>query len=98
MDIVKKLNPELRRLVDIKELLPYLIKYRFLTTDEREHLELKSLTNVEKVQYLLSKLDSKGVTGQENFVKALYELSKEEGNTGHCEIIRLFKNEGISIN
>ena len=99
MDIVKKLNPELRRLIDIKELLPYLIKYHFLTKDETEHLEpeFKS-TNSEKVQYLLSKLDSKGEMGQKNFVKALYESSKEEGNTGHCEIIELFENKGISVN
>ena len=99
LDIVYKTNPKLQKRVSIKELLPYLIKYHILTTNEREHLEpeFKS-TNCDKVQYLLSLLETKGEEGQENFIKALYESSKEEGNTGHCEIIELLKNEGIFIN
>lgn len=97
VNIVDK-NPGLHKLINIQELLSFLIKYELLTRDEREHLELNSITNTKKIQCLLSKLESKGRAGQENFVKALYESSKEEGNTGHCEIIELFKNEGISIN
>ena len=98
MNVVDNKNPELQKHINMRELLTHLIKYHILTTNEREHLgpESKS-TNSEKVQYLLSKLDSKGEIGQEKFVKALYESSKEEGNVGHCKIIELFKNEGIEL-
>lgn len=98
MDIVNNKNPELQELINIGELLPHLIKYHILTNDEREHLEPSFLsTNNTKVRYLLSKLGSKGEKGQKNFVKAIYESSKKRGNTGHCEIIELFKNGGIIV-
>ena len=98
MEIVNSKNPELQKLITIGELLPHLIKYRILTNDEREHLEPDfQSTNSTKVRYLLSKLDSKGEIGQKDFVKAIYESSKKEGNTGHREIIELFKNGGIEL-
>ena len=90
-------NPQLHNLITIVQLLPRLNKYDFLTKQEREYLELSTITNCEKVNRLLSTLRSKGKEGEENFVKALYESSKEQGNSGHREIIEKFKNAGICI-
>lgn len=90
-------NPRLHTLIVITQLLPYLNKYKVLTKNETEHLEPEFIsTNSEKVQYLLSSLRSKDQIGQQNFIKALYESSKEQGS-GLCEIIKLFQNEGIII-
>ena len=99
LEIVDKTSPELHKLINIQQLFLHLIKYNILAQNEREHLGPKSTsTNFEKVQHLLSILISKGQEGQKNFLKALYESSKEEENTGHREIIEWFKKEGIDIN
>ena len=99
LEIVDKTSPELHKLINIQQLFLHLIKYSVLALNEREHLGPKSTsTNFEKVQHLLSILISKGQEGQENFLKALYEASKEEEDTGHREIIELFRKEGIDIN
>ena len=92
------MNPELNELINITELLQYLIKYRIPTDDEEEHLSpVFNSTRHQKIQFLLSMLSSKGKTGHENFVRAIYESSKKRGNSGHCQIIERFKKEGISI-
>ena len=99
MEIVDETNPKLQKLINIQQLFSHLIKYNVLAQNEREYLGPDNTsTDFKKVQYLLFKLTSKGQEGQENFLKALYESSKEEGNTGHREIIELFKKEGIDIN
>ena len=97
LDMITKMNPNLGQLINITELLPYLIKYGILTKDEREKLELECKTNRKKIQDLLSLLNYKGEVGHTNFIIAIYESSKIQGNSGHCEIIELFKSEGISI-
>ena len=83
LEIVDKTSPKLHKLINIQQLFLHLIKYNILAQNEREHLGPKSTsTNFEKVQHLLSSiLISKGQEGQENFLKALYESSKEEENT-----------------
>ena len=96
LDMITELNPNLQQHIDITELWPYLIKHRILTRNERQNLKLKS-SESEKIQDLLSLLDHKGELGHTNFIKAIYESSKIPENSGHCEIIELFKSEGISI-
>ena len=64
---------------------------------EKTWTESKYKTNSEKVLDLLSQLHQKGEIGHENFIRAIYESSKNPGNSGHCEIIERFKSKGISI-
>ena len=97
LDIITEMNPDLQKLINITELLPYLNKHGIPTTSERENLESKYKTNSEKVLDLLSQLHQKGEIGHENFIRAIYESSKNPGNSGHCEIIERFKSKGISI-
>jgi len=97
MGVINNLNPQLQEYINIEQLLPFLKKYAVLAINERQHLELRDTTNYEKVQYLLSTLGSKSEEGQEDFIKALYESSKQEGSSGHHKMIELLQNEGIHI-
>ena len=97
MDIIIEINPDLQKFINITELLPYLKKHKILTAIERENLELKSKTDGEKIQDLLSQLHRKAEIGHENFIRAIYESSKDQGNSGHCEIIKRFESKGIYI-
>lgn len=98
MDIINELAPNFEEHMDVEQLLPYLIKYNVLARHEKQQLRLMEHTNCRKVQDLLSMLEQKNTKGQEDFIKALYESSQEQGSGGgHHKLIELLQNKGITI-
>ena len=91
------MQPEMLQHIVMSELLPYLQKYSVLTINEEQLLQLVSTTNYKKVQDLLSLIISKGPEGEKNFIIALYESSKKQGNSGHKELIAKLQHEGITV-
>lgn len=98
MGIIYSLHPEMKKQIKMEKLLPYLMRYKILTGDEENKLGKPFDSNTEKVQCLLSVMEGKGPEGEENFIKALYESSKESGNTGHKKLIEALSDKGIDIN
>ena len=96
MDIILTLNPQLQKL-DIQLLEPYLNQYDVLTPNNRQYLQLDKYTNIEKMQYLVTQLESKAEEAQKGFIKAIYESSQESGGGKHREIIKLFQDKGITV-
>ena len=98
MTVLNSMQPKLLGLIVMSQLLPYLVKYDVLTVQETQKLQLKNETDFDKAQYLLSTiLCSKGPEGEKNFVKALYEISKERGNFGYTDVIFKLQREGILV-
>ena len=95
LDIILTLNPQLQKL-DTQLLEPYLNQYDVLTPNDRQHLQLDK-TNIEKMQYLVTQLESKDDEAQKGFIKAIYESSQESGGGKHREIIKLFQDKGITV-
>jgi len=98
--IIYKLQPDMETLLNIDELLAYLMKHRVLTNNEEQHLGPGSYaTPLEKVRFLLSEsvLGRKGLKGQKNFIRALYESSKRQGNTGHRDLVTRLRENGVII-
>ena len=98
MEVLNSMQPDLLELIEVSKLFPYLLKYGLLTTEERQMLQLKNITDYDKAQRLLSTiLHRKGSEGEKNFVKALYELSKKQGNSGYTDVICKLQQKGIVI-
>ena len=98
MDIIYTMQPEIEELINMEKLFGYLMKYKLLTKHEEQQVGPTSReTNIQKIRHLLSALERKGPEGEKNFIKALYESTKEAGNTGHHEIIRKLHDNGVII-
>ena len=98
IEIINALSSELCNL-NIKELLPFLYEIKNgLTMDEKQHLQLTGVTNYSKMLYLLEQLQFKDEETLLGFIKAIYKSSQQEGNSKHCEIIKLFQARGVVIN
>lgn len=95
MDIILTLNHHLLKL-DIQLLKPYLNEFDVLTLHDRQYLQLDK-TDSEKIQYLVTQLESKADEAQKGFIKAIYKSSQEPGGGKHREIIKLFQDEGITV-
>jgi len=98
--IIEALNfvqPDMNRLIVMAQLLPYLVKFVVVTFDEVQKLQLKYLTNSEKVQELSVMLVSKSPEGKKDFIKALYESSQNPGNSGHKKLITKLQQKGVMI-
>ena len=96
MDIILTLNPQLQKL-DTQLLEPYLNQYDVLTPNDRQYLQLDKCTNIEKMQHLVTQLESKDDEAQKGFIKAIYKSSQESGGGKHREIIKLFQDKGITV-
>jgi len=98
-DILNSMQPELLEVIVISQLLPYLMKYGLLTTDEKQELQMETTTDYKKALNLLSSIiGTKGSEGEKNFIKALYELSKKPGNPGYADVINKLRQKGITVN
>lgn len=75
-------------------LVPYMNKYRILTSDARFHLNNTSKPPSEKVTYLLAFLEGKDGNTVNNFLKALRE---EKDNAGHATLCSLLAQKGVKL-
>lgn len=76
--------------LNVKSLLPYLIKERLLTRDEQEHLESK--LPYDQSCYLLSILQRKGNDGFKRFLKCLKEEKEHLGHEYLADHLSSLKN------
>ena len=83
-------------LVNVNDLLPYLLQHQLLNRNEEEHLEQVVHTSVEKTQMLLGYLKRKGADGLQKFLCCL-KLAHE--HVGHKELAdklkQLMEADGI---
>ena len=94
MDIIYKLNPQMIKYINLVSLVPYLNKHEILTSEERFYLSSSHKSPTEKVNYLLQYLDSKG---QNTVQKFLLALKDEKEHSGHAELCRLLKQNGVNM-
>ena len=69
-------------------------KYKILTKDERFYLNDTSKSPSDKVNYLLTFLESKGQITVNNFLRA---LSEEKEHSGHAELCSLLIQKGVKL-
>ena len=99
MVVLNSMLPELLQLIKMSQLLPYLVKYGLLTTDEKQELQMETTTDYKKaLNFLSSIIGTKGSEGEKNFIKALYELSKKPGNSRYRDVINKLQQKGITVN
>ena len=91
--IIQKHLSMLQRELNVSVLLPYLNKYRMITTDLHEELTLQTMTNAAKVDRLVVELSKRGGDYLECLIKCLRESSKEEPATSHAEIANVLEKE-----
>ena len=75
--------PEFVALVNVNDLLPYLLQHQLLNRNEEEHLVQFIHTSIEKAQMLLGYLKRKGADSLQKFLCCL-NLAHE--HTGHKEV------------
>ena len=75
--------PEFVVLVNVNDLLPYLLQHQLLNRNEEEHLGQFIHTSMEKAQMLLAYLKRKGADSLQKFLCCL-KLTCE--HTGHKEV------------
>jgi len=90
MDIIVQRSPEMRQYINIKTLVPYLNKYKILTSVERQQLLNMQATREEKVDLLIEILESKSGESKENFLKALKEAHE---HTGHEDLLKILETD-----
>ena len=94
MDIIYKLNPQMIKYINLVSLVPYLNKHGILTSEERFHLSSSHKSPTEKVNYLLQYLESKG---EDTVQKFLLALKDEKEHSGHAELCKLLKQNGVNL-
>ena len=94
MDIIYQLNPQMIKYINMVSLIPYLNKYGILTQEERFYLNNNHKSPTEKVNFLLTYLESKNEETVRNFLKAIKEARE---HSGHTELCRLLRERGIEI-
>ena len=94
MDIIYQLNPQMIKYINMVSLIPYLNKYGILTSEERFYLNNNHKSPTEKVNYLLTYLESKDEKTVKSFLKALKEARE---HSGHTELCRLLRERGVEI-
>ena len=60
-------------------------------------LQLNTTSDYRKAEFFLSTVCTKGPEGEKNFVKALYEISKQLGNSGYTDVICKLQQKRIVI-
>ena len=91
--IIQKHLSMLQRKLNVSVLLPYLNKYRMITTDLHEELTLQTTTNAAKVDRLVVELLKRGGDYLVCLIKCLRESAKEELATSHAEIATVLEKE-----
>jgi len=94
MDIIYQLNPQMIKYINLVSLVPYLNKHGILTSEERFYLSSSHKSPTEKVNHLLQYLESKG---EDTVQKFLLALKEEKEHSGHIELCRLLKQNGVNM-
>ena len=85
-NVLKKHQPELVRLINLPELVPYLNRHELLTNRENEILQNSLCPLHDRVLNLLRFIEKKGPDGYEKFLQALKE---ETSHMGHRQVVKL---------
>ena len=93
MKILLRLNPQLVQYIDFVTLLPYINKYEILTPTERQVLNNDGNQH-KQVSNLLQYLENKKRETVDDFVRA---ISEEPDHSGHCELCKLLREQGITF-
>ena len=85
--------------LNVKTLLPYLIKECLLTLDEQEQLQSKWLTACDQSHHLLLILQRKGNSGNgfKRFLKCLKEEKEHLGHKYLADLLGLSSQEPIEV-
>ena len=84
MIAIYQLNPQMIRYINMVSSIPYLNKYGILTQEERFYLNNNRKSPTEKVNFLLTYLESKNEETVKNFLKAIKEAREHSGHTELC--------------
>ena len=85
-NVLKKHQPELVRLINLPELVPYLNRHELLTNRENEILQNNMVPHHDRVLNLLRFIEKKEPDGYEKFLQALKE---ETSHMGHRQVVKL---------
>ena len=85
MDAITKIHPTINKHIKFETLIQFLNHYNIFTAGEIQSFNNKNCSLVEKVNHLISWLDTKDHEGICNFVKALDE---ENEHSGHHVIVK----------
>ena len=85
-NVLKKQQPELVRLINLLELVPYLNRHELLTNRENDILQNSLVPHHDRVLNLLQIIEKKGPDGYEKFLRALKE---ETSHLGHRQVVNI---------
>ena len=85
-NVLKKQQPELVRLINLLELVPYLNRHELLTDREDDILQNSLVPHHDRVLNLLRIIEKKGRDGYEKFLQALKE---ETSHLGHRQVVNI---------
>ena len=85
-NVLKKQQPELIRLINLPELVPYLNRHELLTNRENDILQNSLVPHHDRVLNLLRIIEKKGRDGYEKFLQALKE---ETSHLGHRQVVNI---------
>ena len=74
--------------LDVSTISPYLVKHQLVTESDSEKFDNPYISDVDKIDYLIQILPSKGNCWLEKFIQCLDETSE---GTGHCKIVKELK-------
>ena len=90
LSAITKIHPIINKHIKFETLIQFLNRYNIFTADEIQYFNNKHHSVVEKVNQLISWLDTKDHDGICNFVKALNE---ENEHSGHHVILKELHKE-----
>ena len=85
-NVLKRQQPELVRLINLLELVPYLNRHELLTDREDYILQNSLVPHHDRVLNLLQIIEKKGCDGYEKFLQALKE---ETSHLGHRQVVNI---------
>lgn len=88
----------LRKHINLKLLLPHLIRQGALTADEKYNLQNENNHPMMRIDMLIDILTTKGNDGLEFLLNALKDSSNESGSAGHSYILKeVFKHQIATV-
>ena len=86
--VLRELNPVLMKYMDPRALLPYLIKHRLLTDEDRDFITNPYRTDSERKHRILQRISN---TGPGSIHILLQVLSEESEHSGHGHLVKMIR-------